>query len=58
MGGGFLDVAERDACVEDGGDECVAQGVWADGLVDAGAAGDAAHDAAGAVAVHALPVRT
>jgi hypothetical protein len=34
----------------------VAQGVRADGLVDAGAAGDAAHDAAGAVPVHALTI--
>jgi hypothetical protein len=41
---------------ERGSDEGVAQGVRADGLVDAGAAGDAAHDAAGAVPVHALTI--
>ena len=33
-GGGLLDVAERDAGVEGGGDERVAQGMRADGLGD------------------------
>jgi hypothetical protein len=36
--GGFLDVAQRDAGIERGGDECVTQRVRAVRLVDAGAA--------------------
>jgi hypothetical protein len=38
VGGGFLDVAQRDAGIERGGDECVTQRVRAVRLVDAGAA--------------------
>lgn len=36
----------------------MAQGVWTDRLVDPGSAGDSAHDAASAVPVHPLPVRS
>ena len=46
VAGGFLDVAQRDAGVEGGGDERVAQGVGSDSLGDPGAAGDAPHDPA------------
>jgi hypothetical protein len=35
VGGGLLDVTQRDAGVEGGGDEGVAQGVWADRFGDA-----------------------
>jgi hypothetical protein len=51
-----LDIAQRYSGVERGGDEGVAQGVRADGLVDTGAAGDTSHDPARAVPVHPLPV--
>ena len=54
---GFLHIAQRHAGIECCGDEGVAQGVRADGLVDTGATGDAANDPAGAVAVHPLAVR-
>ena len=54
--GCFLDVAERDAGVEGGGDEGVSQGVRSDSLADAGAAGDASHDPPGGVAVQSPPV--
>ena len=47
VGGGFLDVAERDSGVEGGGDERVPQGVRADVLGDPGAEGDPADDAGG-----------
>lgn len=40
----LLDVAERDAGVEGGGDEPVAQGVWSDLVVDPGRLADATHD--------------
>lgn len=53
----FLDVAQRDASVQGGGDERVAQRVRSDPLVDAGAARDPPDDAAGAVPIHPLPVR-
>ena len=53
----FLHVAERDAGIECGGDERVAQGVRADLLGDPGAAGDPADDAGGAVPVQPLAVR-
>jgi len=49
VGGGFLHVAERDADVEGGGDEGMAQGVRADMLVYPGAAGSAPDDAGSAV---------
>jgi len=54
--GGFLDVAQWDAGVQRCGDEGVAQGVWPDGLADAGTPGDPSHDPASAVPVHPLPV--
>jgi hypothetical protein len=53
MAGGFLDVTQRDASVEGGGDERVPQGVRTDTLVDAGTAGDA-HDPCGSVPVESL----
>jgi hypothetical protein len=52
----LLDVSERDACVEGGGDERVAEGVGSDGLVDPGFAGEAANDPPGGVPVEALSV--
>jgi hypothetical protein len=42
VAGGFLDVTERDARVECGGDGRVAQGVRTDTLGDAGASRDTA----------------
>jgi hypothetical protein len=54
VGGGFLDVAKRDARVEGGGDERVAQGVRPDLLGESGAFGDAAEDPSGSVPVKAL----
>jgi hypothetical protein len=57
MAGRFLHVSERDAGVEGGGDERVAEGVRADRLVDPGAAGEAARDPPGRVAVRPLPPR-
>src|SRR5438093_235361 len=42
--GGFLDVAEGDACVEGGGDERMTQGVGSDSFRDPGTAGNATHD--------------
>jgi len=53
---GFLYVPQRHAGVQRGGDEGVAQGVRPDRLVDPGAPGHPPHEAAGAVAVHALAV--
>ena len=57
VAGGFLDVAQRDAGVERGGDERVAQRVRSDSLGDAGASGDAPHDPAGGVPVEPVAVR-
>jgi hypothetical protein len=56
VAGCFLDVAERDAGVEGGGDEGVAEGVRPDWLVDAGLAGEAAYDPPGGVAVESFAV--
>ena len=55
VGGGFLYVAERDPGVEGGSDEGVPQGVRADVLADARAAGHAPDDAGGAVPVQSPP---
>ena len=55
---GLLDIAQRDAGIKRGGDKRVAQRVRANGLVDSGGAGDAAHDATRAVAVHPLAIGT
>ena len=57
MGRGFLDVAQRDAGVEGGGDEGMPQGVRPDRLGDPGAAGDPADDPPGAVPVQPPPAR-
>ena len=51
MGGGFLHVPERHACVERRGDEPVRERVWPDGLGDPGAAGYPVDDPGGAVPV-------
>lgn len=51
-----MDVAQRNTGVECSSDERMSQGVRANGLVDAGAAGNAAHDATGAMPVHPLSV--
>jgi hypothetical protein len=51
MGSGFLDVAQRHACVECGGDEGVPERVRAYRLADSGTAGDPADDPGGAVPV-------
>ena len=56
VAGGFLDVAQRDAGVEGGGDERMAERVGPDRLVDAGSAGEAAHDPPGGVAVEPIAV--
>jgi hypothetical protein len=57
VGGGFLHVAERDADIEGGGDEGVAEGALADLLVQNGAAGDPADDPPGPMPVEPLPGR-
>jgi|HubBroStandDraft_1064217.scaffolds.fasta_scaffold07294_8 hypothetical protein len=54
VGSGFLDVAERDAGVERGGDERVSQSVRSDGLLQSGAAGDPADDPPGAVPIEPI----
>jgi hypothetical protein len=51
VGGGFLDVAERDAGVERGGNKGVPEGMWSDVLGQSGAAGDPAGDSPGSVPV-------
>ena len=51
MGGGLLNVAERHAGVERGGNARVPERVRADVLADAGAASDLADDPPGAVPV-------
>ena len=51
VGGGFLHVPERHACVERRGDEPVRERVWPDGLGDPGAAGYPVDDPGGAVPV-------
>jgi hypothetical protein len=51
-----LDVSERDASVEGGGDEGVPERTGADRLVDSGSAGESAYDPPGGVSVEALPV--
>ena len=56
MGGGLLNVPERDACVESGGDEGVPQRVRADVLGDPGAAGHPADDPGGTVPVQPVTV--
>ena len=57
MACGFLDVAERDAGVECGGDERVAEGVGSDPLGDPGACGRCGRTIlAGGMAVEALTV--
>jgi hypothetical protein len=50
MGCGFLDVAQRHARVECGGDECVPERVGTYRLADPGAAGYPANDPGGTVA--------
>src|SRR5689334_1536022 len=56
MAGCLLDVSERDAGVEGGGDERVAEGVGPYVLVDPRSACEAADDPGGSVAVETLPV--
>jgi hypothetical protein len=56
VGSGFLDVAQRNPGVQTDGDERMPQRVWADRLGDPGAAGDAADDPPGAVAVQPAPI--
>ena len=51
MAGCFLDVAERDARVESGGDEHMPPGVRTDSLVDPGPSGDTAHNPGSAVTI-------
>jgi hypothetical protein len=51
VGGGFLDVAQRHASIQRGGNEGMSQGMRADDLGDPGAAGDAPDDPGGAVPV-------
>jgi hypothetical protein len=55
VGGGFLDVAQRDPRVEGGGNERVAQRVRVDQLGDGCPARDPPDDASGAVPVEARP---
>jgi hypothetical protein len=54
--GGFLDVAEWDACVEGGGDERMPQRVRPDRLGDPGADGYPAYDPGGAVPVQPVSI--
>src|ERR1700761_6488699 len=56
VGGGFLDIAERDPGVQDGGDECVPQSVRSDRLADPGPAGYPADDPPGSVPAQPPPV--
>jgi hypothetical protein len=57
VGRGFLDIAQRYAGVQGGGDERMPQRVRPDVLGDPCAAGDAADDPAGAVPVQPPAVR-
>jgi len=54
VGGGFLDVSQRDAGVKRGGDERVSQRGRADLLGQLGAPGDAADDPSGSVPIEPL----
>ena len=56
MGGSFLNVAQRDAAVEGGGDDSVAKRVRSDRLDDPGSASNAPDDASCAVPVEAPAV--
>jgi hypothetical protein len=58
VAGGFLHVAKWNTGIEGGGDERVPQGVRADPLVDAGAAGDASHDPRRGMSVDPFTVRS
>jgi hypothetical protein len=58
VGGGLLDVAQRHAGVQGGGDERVPERVRSDGLGDPSAARDFADDPPGAVPVQPSPVRS
>jgi hypothetical protein len=49
--GGFLNVSQRDSCIQRCGDECVPQRMGPDGFGDPGAAGDAANQTPGTVPV-------
>src|SRR6266536_3081277 len=51
VGGGILHVAQRHASIQRGSNEGMPECVRADDLSDPSAAGDAAHDSGGAVAV-------
>ena len=51
MAGCFLDVAQRDACVERSGDERVSQRVGTHSLGEPGPASDSSHDPARGVAI-------
>ena len=56
VGGGFLDIAQRDTGVEGGGDESVAQRVGAGVLVDPSRLRDAAHDPGCGVTIQSATV--
>jgi hypothetical protein len=56
MAGCFLDVSERDAGIERGGDGRMAQGVRPDPLPNPGSAGDTPDDPGGGVTVEPLTV--
>jgi hypothetical protein len=58
MGGGFLDVAERNSGVERGGDERMPQCVRPDRLADPGAAGYPTDGPGGAVPVQPSAIRS
>jgi hypothetical protein len=55
-GGGFLDITERDPCVQGRGDEGVPQCVRPDRFGDPAVAGDAAHDPPGTMPVQAVAI--
>jgi hypothetical protein len=51
MGGGFLDISQRNPGIQCRSDERVPQRMWPDGLADPGAASDPSDDPGGAVPV-------
>ena len=56
MAGGLLDVSQRDASVEGGGDECMSESVGTYPLVDPAVSGDAPHDPTGGVTIEAAAI--
>src|SRR6266702_5291142 len=57
VGGGFLDIPQRDPSIERGGDERMPQGVRSDGLANPGAAGYPPDDPPGSMPVQPAAIR-